>query len=94
MKSIERRFAGWQKSRPHHSTFINFSRAVNGGRFSPDTIRRWFNRLVDKDDYAAADKRDHFRYLVELSNPLKTTGKGVKSVAVALPTFTRVPDVV
>lgn len=73
MKSIERRFIKLQEKHPELSSHTNFAEAIKEGRFSPASIHRWFNRLVDKDDYARTDKRAILTYLVALSNPLGTT---------------------
>lgn len=73
MKSIEIRFAKQQESYPKLSSHTNFANAIKDARFAPKTIHRWFNRLVDKDDYSHAEKRAVLAYLVELSNPLRTT---------------------
>lgn len=94
MKSIERRVLSRRKRDPYHSSFIIFARAIKGCRFSPETIRRWFNRLVDKDDYAQSEKKGHLRYLVELSNPVRTTGIEGKFAPTAAPKIIRVTDVV
>ena len=74
MKSIERRFVKLQQSRLGWSSYMCFAGAVGNGRFSPSSIRRWFHRLVEKDDYCQEDKRAIFAYLDTLSNPLRTTG--------------------
>jgi hypothetical protein len=66
MKSIERRFETIIKKYPYHSSFVCFGRAIKSEHFSRDMIKRWFNKLVDKDDYDPRDKRklfDHFELL-------------------------------
>lgn len=68
MKSIERRFSAVLNASPQLSDYIAFARAVRGGHFSGDMISRHFNRLVDKDDYSASDKKALIGQLVELSN--------------------------
>ncbi len=74
MRSIERRFLNLQQKRPELSSLINFGAAIKSRRFSVDTIHRWFNKLVDTDDYERRDKRVILRHLVFLSNPVRTTG--------------------
>ena len=54
MRSIERRFLKFQHKRPNVSSLLNFCRAVKGQHFSTDSIHRWFNKLVEKDDYDGA----------------------------------------
>lgn len=73
MRSIERRFFNLQKKQPNLSSLINFGAAVKKQRFSTDTIHRWFNKLVETDDYEKSDKRAILRHLVLLSNPARTT---------------------
>ena len=68
MRSIERRFANLQYKRPELSSFINFAAAVKFQHFSTDAIHRWFNKLVEKDDYARRDKRTILKHLVSLSS--------------------------
>lgn len=74
MKSIERRFANLEQSRPMAGSYMNFASAVMNGHFTHDIIRRWFNRLVDKEDYCRKDKRAILAFLYALSNPPRTTG--------------------
>jgi predicted RNA-binding protein YlxR (DUF448 family) len=74
MRSIERRFNKFNNKNPGLSTYINFSQAIKGQKFSKDLISRWFNRLVEKEDYDKKDKRGLIDYLVNLSNHSKTTG--------------------
>ena len=73
MKSLQRRFANLQEARPILSSYINFAGAVKEGKFSPRIIRYWFNRLVEKDDWAGMSKIDLFCHLDSLTNPLRTT---------------------
>jgi len=73
MKSIERRFANLQETRPSLSSYTNFAGAVKDGKFGPATIRRWFNRLVEKGDYTGMNKRVLISNLDWLSNPVRTT---------------------
>ena len=73
MKSIEKRFIKLQGQYPMLSSYTNFASAVKEGRFSTDSIHRWFNRLVDKEDYCRADKKAILAHLEALSNPLRTT---------------------
>ena len=57
MKSLERRFKLMEEKNPFHSTYVNFGRAIRGQGFSSKVIEFWFNKLVDKDDYAKSDKK-------------------------------------
>lgn len=66
MRSLKRRFNshrndGW-------TTIVQFYGAVYGQRFSKDRIRRWFNALVDPDDYDLADKMALLKDLYKVTN--------------------------
>lgn len=67
MKSLQSRFDEQQRKRPSHSTFLNFASAVKGQGFHDAVVRRWFNKLVDKDDYAPEEKRDHLQFFYALT---------------------------
>lgn len=68
MKSLERRFNNIKKRNPLWSDYICFAEAVKGQKFSREAIRRWFNKLVDKDDYDRRDKRKLIMNLEALTN--------------------------
>ena len=51
MKSIEIRFIKQQERHPELSSHTNFANSIKGAGFAPKTIHRWFNRLVEKEDY-------------------------------------------
>ena len=76
MRSIERRFSNLQEKRLALSSFINFSTAIKSQGFSAGMIHRWFNKLVDKEDYESKDKRTILKHLVSLSNPVESKNKG------------------
>jgi len=69
MKSLERRFKNISKKNPSLSSYVCFFKAVENQRFSKDIVRRWFNKLVDKDDYDSREKRSIVRDMVATSNP-------------------------
>lgn len=56
MKSLEHRFSQTSISNPSLSSYICFSIAIKKQGFSKATILKWFNKLVDKDDYARENK--------------------------------------
>ena len=64
MRSIERRF---EKSK-NTTTITKFYDAVIYQKFSKDRIKRYFNKLVDKDDYDTSDKRAILQDLYRLTN--------------------------
>ncbi len=79
MKSIERRFNNITEKKPFWSSFTCFAEAVKEQRFTQPILHRWFQKLVQKDDYAQNDKRALLRHLDFLSNPLRTTETGGKN---------------
>ena len=68
MKSIERRFNNILKKNPYWSSYICFTEAIKGQNFSDQTMRHWFNKLVDKDDYDKNDKKALLSFLDGLTN--------------------------
>ena len=73
MKSLARRFNHITEKNPNLSSYTCFARSVKEQSFNRQTIHRWFQKLVDKDDYAKREKRAVLAYLDNLSNPLRTT---------------------
>lgn len=73
MRSLERRFNNITKKNPYWSSYVCFAEAIKGQDFSRQTIHRWFQKLVDKDDYAKNEKKGTLAYLESLTNPLRTT---------------------
>lgn len=68
MRSINRRFIQIKEDNPLLSDFICYSRSVKRQEFSKKAIMKWFNLLVDKNDYAPTDKKRLIEHLVELTN--------------------------
>lgn len=71
MKSLERNFVKIIDKNPHWSTYTCFAEAVKGKNFGKETIRRWFNKLVDKDDYHPSEKKAILFFLLEISSATK-----------------------
>ncbi|MDD5552070.1 MAG: hypothetical protein PHI88_02870 [Candidatus Pacebacteria bacterium] len=67
MRSLERRFNNIADKNPFWSSYICFSKAIDGQKFSKQIISRYFNKLVSKEDYNRSDKREILRQLFELS---------------------------
>jgi len=63
MRSINRRFNRSQNT----TTITKFYDAITYQNFSEDRIRRWFNKLVDKEDYDTSDKRAILKDLYRLT---------------------------
>ena len=73
MKSIERRFNSIAEKKPNQSSYMCFAEAIKGQGFSKQTMHRWFQKLVDKSDYAKGEKKGLLENLEKLSNPMRTT---------------------
>lgn len=73
MKSLERRFYNIAEKNPNWSSYICFANAIKGRGFNKQTIHRWFQKLVNKDDYARNEKRAILTHLENLSNLVGTT---------------------
>jgi hypothetical protein len=57
MRSIQRRFKKIQLTHPELYSIVCFNNAITGQNFSKDRIARWFNKLVDKEDYSTIPKK-------------------------------------
>lgn len=64
MRSLERRF----KKSKNTTTITKFYDAIAYQKFSKDRIKRYFNQLVDKDDYYMPEKRAILQDLYRLTN--------------------------
>jgi len=53
------------------SSYIKFTRAIKGKKFTRESLYKNFNKLVEKDDYEQDDKRLLIDHLYFLSNPLE-----------------------
>jgi len=84
MRSLEIRFKKIAEKNPNLSSYICFARTIAGQKYNRQTIHRWFNELVEKDDYAKSEKRALLTHLENLSNPLRTTEIGGKSAPTAI----------
>ena len=63
MKTIEIRFKKLLTNHPDWSTYICFSEAIHQQNFNHAIICRWFNKLVNKDDYFKKDKKAILAFL-------------------------------
>ncbi|MHB8871033.1 MAG: hypothetical protein ACYC5G_01070 [Candidatus Doudnabacteria bacterium] len=71
MKSLRARFEAVKDKNTNYSDYLCFAEAIRGRKFSKLVIHRWFNLLVEKEDYNRVDKRDLLGYLVYISNKLE-----------------------
>jgi hypothetical protein len=67
MRSLKRIFDKVSGRNSLWSDYMCFAEAVRGKKFSRKTIVRYFNSLVDKEDYAKSEKKEILRFLAELS---------------------------
>lgn len=67
MKSIKDRFNDIKSSCPIASDYTCFYFAIKGQDIGVQTIRRWFNKLVPKEDYGDGEKEETVRYLITVS---------------------------
>lgn len=68
MKSLERRFNNITKKNLNYSSYLCFVETIKGGKFDRRTIRQWFDKLVDKDDYDQSERKDIIKNLSDLTN--------------------------
>lgn len=68
MKSIKRNFDKIVTNNPGWSTYTCFAMAIVGKDFRNETIRRWFNKLVNKEDYSSRDKKEVLGFLYHTSH--------------------------
>ena len=80
MKSIARRFKKISEKNPYWSDNTCFAVAITGQNFSRQTIAKWFNKLVDKNDYGKNDKKAIRAFHESLTKELE---EGIKPTQVA-----------
>ena len=73
MKSIKRKFNKIQKKNPYLSSITCFTEAIYRACLSRQTIHRWFNKLVDKDDYTKNAKKEIMDFLESVGKHSTTT---------------------
>jgi hypothetical protein len=73
MRSIKRLFEKVAKENPNWGSVIVFNHIVSGKNFSHDRIARWFDVLVDKEEYDKSEKKEILKYVYLLNTPLNRT---------------------
>lgn len=68
MSELHRRFITIQSQRPEFGAVIIMWYAVNGMKYSKDTIRKVFNLCVPKDEYDKEDKPELIEHLCASSS--------------------------
>lgn len=77
MKSLERRFNNISQLNPYWSSHTCFAEAIKDQNFSRKIISYYFNRLIERDDYDRADKKQILAHLFSIStNPQKVAEEG------------------
>jgi predicted RNA-binding protein YlxR (DUF448 family) len=71
MRSFKRVFNKIKNKNPDWSNYICFAETIRRRKFSKQTIVRYFNRLVDTDDYQNKDKKSLLQQLLKLSQEEK-----------------------
>ncbi len=64
---VQKRFEKIANKNPHYSSYIAFAETVRDSTLSESTVRRWFYKLIDVDDYGKSDGPAILRYLVSLT---------------------------
>lgn len=67
MRTLEGRFENFTIKQTGWSSYTCFVVAVAGRNFSRAIMAKWFNVLVEKDDYARADRKQLIEYLYLLT---------------------------
>ncbi|NHZ84887.1 MAG: hypothetical protein GWP19_03290 [Planctomycetia bacterium] len=68
MNSIQERFNQNVREHSGWSSFICFGDAIMNRNYSLYSVRKWFNKLVDEEDYDKVDKSSIIRFCKYLSN--------------------------
>ena len=68
MPTIRTEFLKISKREPNLGSYIIFARVIKYRKLARRNIIKWFDRLVDKDDYAQNEKRELIDHLETLTN--------------------------
>jgi len=52
---------------PNLSSYMCFAQVISDRIFTPSEIRKGFNQLVDKDDYAKSEKQQILSHLLKIA---------------------------
>ena len=75
MRSIEARYTFARTKCPEqYSSYLCFVYATKGQRFSYPIISKWFNLLVDKNEYAQDERKEIVDHIYHLSNDAEEKG--------------------
>lgn len=74
MRTLEGRFENITMKHPEWSSHTCFVETVTGRNFSRAVVAKWFNVLVEKDDYAREDRKQLIEYLYLLTKGAEEKG--------------------
>jgi hypothetical protein len=80
MRSLQRRFQIAVDEQSNRSSFFNFIDAIRNQGFSTKTIRFWFQRLVEPDDYCSSDRGKLFKHFYRITRKGKCAEEGMFEV--------------
>lgn len=69
MRSVQRRFNEIKRRNPYWGSYVCFVEAIHGQGFSKRVIYRWFNRLMDKEEFDQEERVAILRALKNLQPP-------------------------
>jgi hypothetical protein len=75
MRSLKRTYNKLANKNKNWSSYLCFAESIKGRGFAHKVIRHYFNKLVDKSDYAQNEKREilKFLYLITLPNSFQNS---------------------
>ena len=76
MASLHDRFKALQRDYQTHSSFVNFVRAIEGQPLTKRRVAFYFDRWVDKSDYAPNDRRALLEWLYSKTDLGQRKNKG------------------
>ena len=68
MKLIQKRFNNIARENPLLSSYMCFAKLCQIIRFTPYQVRKWFNLLVEKDDYLQSESDGICEYLYTINS--------------------------
>ncbi|MBP6859086.1 MAG: hypothetical protein KBC69_00470 [Candidatus Magasanikbacteria bacterium] len=76
MLSVKSIFTNIQIKNPGWPSWVCFTETIKQRDFAPKIVAKWFNILVEKEDYAKSEKKELLAYLNTLT---KCPEEGIKS---------------
>lgn len=67
MLSVKSLFNNIQIKNPYWPSWVCFTETIKQRGFAPKIVAKWFNILVEKDDYAKSEKKELLAYLNTLT---------------------------